>query len=60
MAVPKRRVSHSKTSSRKANWKLTAPALVACGSCGELIAPHRACPACGMYKGKEVVKVDGK
>ena len=26
-----------------------------CPNCGEMIAPHRACPACGFYKGKEVV-----
>jgi len=58
MAVPKRRVSKSKSSSRKkANMKIQAPVLVACSSCKELIPPHRACPKCGMYKGREVVKV---
>jgi len=59
MAVPKRRVSKSKTSSRKsANMKLNPPALVACSSCGALIRPHRACPECGMYKGNQIVAVD--
>ena len=61
MAVPKRRVSKSKSYSRKsANMKLEAPALVACGSCGALIRPHRACPECGMYTGKLVVEVEKK
>jgi len=61
MAVPKRRVSKAKTSSRKsANMKLNAPALVACKSCGALVRPHRVCPECGMYKGKQVVKVDSE
>ena len=27
-----------------------------CPQCGELKMPHRICPACGYYKGKEIVK----
>ena len=26
-------------------------------SCGEMIKPHRVCPKCGSYKGKNVVAV---
>ncbi|EKC46489.1 Ribosomal protein L32p, partial [human gut metagenome] len=26
-------------------------------TCGEVIKPHRVCPKCGSYKGKEVVSV---
>lgn len=57
MAVPKRKVSKARRNSRRANWKLTAPNLVECPKCGELVMPHRACRACGTYKSKEVLDV---
>ena len=56
MAVPKRRVSHARRDKRRSNvWKLEAPALNKC-SCGALKVPHRVCPECGMYKGRQVVQ----
>lgn len=58
MAVPKRKTSKARRDKRRANWKLTAPGLIACPKCGELIMPHRVCKACGYYKGKEVVSVE--
>ena len=55
MAVPKRRTSRSKRNMRRANHdKVTAPNLIACANCGEPVVPHRACPSCGHYKGREV------
>jgi large subunit ribosomal protein L32 len=58
MAVPKGKVSRSRRDKRRANWKLTAPNLVECPQCHELKLPHRVCPSCGQYKGKEVIKVE--
>ena len=58
MAVPKNKVSKARRDKRRANWKLTAPNLVECPQCHELIMPHRVCPICGQYKGKEVIKVE--
>lgn len=58
MAVPKNKVSKARRDKRRANWKLTAPNLVECPQCHELIMPHRVCPKCGQYKGKEVIKVE--
>ena len=58
MAVPKGKVSRARRDKRRgSNWKLTAPALVKCPQCGAFKLPHRACKACGFYKGREVVKV---
>lgn len=54
-AVPARRVSKTRKNKRRSSYKKAAPTLVKCSNCGEMIAPHRACPACGFYKGKEVV-----
>ena len=58
MAVPKNKVSKARRDKRRANWKLTAPNLVECPQCHELKLPHRVCPSCGQYKGKEVIKVE--
>lgn len=59
MATPKRRVSHSRTHNRKAQWlgALTGPSLTACTHCGEMIETYKACSACGYYKGRQVIKV---
>ncbi|MBN2049334.1 MAG: 50S ribosomal protein L32 [Spirochaetales bacterium] len=55
MAVPKHKVIKSKTRSRKAaNMKLRTPDLVECANCGNRVLPHRICPKCGFYKGKQV------
>ncbi|MBP9114582.1 MAG: 50S ribosomal protein L32 [Polyangiaceae bacterium] len=57
MAVPKRRTSRAKSKMRRANHdKVTIPSLAACQNCGEAMVPHRACPACGFYKGRAVQK----
>ena len=56
MAVPKRKTSHARKSSRRSTvWKLDAPALTTCPNCGELTAAHKACSNCGMYNGRQVI-----
>lgn len=30
----------------------------ACVECGAPKMPHRVCPSCGMYKGRQVITVD--
>ena len=59
MAVPKRKTSKARRDKIRSNvWKMSAPALVKCSHCGEYKRPHRLCPACGHYDGREVVKVE--
>ena len=59
MAVPKRKVSKARRDKRRSSvWKLDAPALTKCEKCGELKVPHKVCGSCGMYKGKEVIKME--
>lgn len=59
MAVPKKKVSRARRDKRRSSvWKLEAPSLSKCTQCGELKMPHRVCPICGYYKGREVVKVE--
>ena len=52
---PKNKSSKARRDSRRANWKMTAPALVKCCNCGELMMPHRVCKACGYYDKKEII-----
>ena len=35
-------------------------ALTTCPKCGATIQPHRACMACGFYKGKDVLNNNAK
>lgn len=55
MAVPKQRQSHARTSKRRAQHKIAAPALAECPHCHARKRPHRVCPTCGYYAGREVV-----
>jgi large subunit ribosomal protein L32 len=59
MATPKRKTSHARTAQRKAHWlgALSAPAAAACPHCGEATVSYRACPSCGYYRGRAVVKI---
>ncbi|MCL4467582.1 MAG: 50S ribosomal protein L32 [Deltaproteobacteria bacterium] len=57
MAQPKRKHSKSRTGKRRSSHKLSAPSLVACPRCHQLMKPHHVCPTCGYYAGKEVVEV---
>ena len=57
MAVPKRKVSKARRDKRRSShWKLDVPGLAKC-ECGAYRLPHRACKACGKYKGREVIAV---
>jgi large subunit ribosomal protein L32 len=57
VAVPKRKTSRSNTRSRRAQWKTTAPALVACNRCREPKLQHTACPTCGTYNDRVILDV---
>lgn len=55
MAVPKKKMSRSRTRQRKAAWKVEAPSTNRCPQCGAPKLSHRVCAACGSYKGREVI-----
>ncbi len=46
MAVQQRRNSKTRKAKRRTHFKLTAPTLVKCPTCGEYKMPHHACPSC--------------
>jgi large subunit ribosomal protein L32 len=55
MAVPKQRQARARTRKRRAQHKISPPRLRSCPRCGEPGLPHRVCPNCGTYGGREVV-----
>ncbi|MBX5496107.1 MAG: 50S ribosomal protein L32 [Bryobacteraceae bacterium] len=57
MPNPKRRHSKRRTSTRRAHDGLAKPILSECSNCHEPKLPHRVCPHCGKYKGREVMEV---
>ena len=59
-ALPKRKKSKSRARNRLSHNALKPPALVLCPQCHSPILPHHACPTCGTYNGREVVKIEEK
>jgi len=58
MAVPKRKKSKSKRDKRRTHQKVTGSNLTSCPQCGDARLPHHACPSCGTYKGRTVIKTE--
>ncbi|HEX9638458.1 MAG TPA: 50S ribosomal protein L32 [Acidobacteriota bacterium] len=58
MPNPKRRHSKARRDRRRTHDALTTPALSECPHCHQICRPHRACPHCGYYKGREVIATE--
>jgi large subunit ribosomal protein L32 len=58
MAVPKQKQSHARTSKRRAQHKIAATGYNECPQCHSPRLPHRVCPECGYYRGREVLASD--
>jgi len=58
MPLPTRRHSKSRKNKRRAHDALTPPHYVLCPQCHEPKLPHRVCPKCGTYKGREVIEIE--
>lgn len=56
MPNPKRRHSKARRDKRRAHDALARPATSTCPNCGEVKLPHRACPSCGQYRGRQVIE----
>ncbi len=55
MPNPKHRHSKTRRDLRRAHDFLKPKQTSKCTSCGTEKLPHRVCPACGHYKGREVM-----
>jgi large subunit ribosomal protein L32 len=56
MPNPKRRHSHSRKGKRRGHDGLTIPSFSLCSNCGTPKLPHKACPECGFYRGRQVIE----
>lgn len=56
MAVPKRRKTSSRRDMRRSQHdKVSRPNISPCPNCSAPMVPHRVCPSCGFYDGREVI-----
>lgn len=55
--LPKRKTARARQGERRSHLHLTAPNLTECPECHEKHLPHRVCPNCGTYRGRQVLKV---
>jgi large subunit ribosomal protein L32 len=58
MPTPKRKTPKSKTATRRAQWKGSAPTYAECPQCHQPKLPHRVCPNCGFYAGRQAIEVE--
>jgi large subunit ribosomal protein L32 len=58
MPVPKRKMPRSRTRKRRSTWRGKPAAYAECPQCHKPKLPHRACPNCGTYNGRQVVQVE--
>ena len=54
--LPKHRTSKSRKNKRRSHHFLTPRGTVLCDHCNQVALPHRVCPNCGWFRGREVVK----
>lgn len=54
MAVPKKKTSKARRDKRRAQTGIELVGLNLCPQCKRPRRPHRVCPTCGTYKGREV------
>jgi large subunit ribosomal protein L32 len=60
MPNPKRRTSKARRDRRRAHHALDQPGTSVCPSCNETKLAHRACPHCGHYRDRQIVRVEDK
>ena len=57
MAVPKRRTSKAAKGHRRSHHHKTPIGVQYCTRCNEPVLPHRVCPQCGFYQGRDAIVV---
>lgn len=57
---PKKKYSHANQGKRRSHLALTAVGLAPCPQCRAMKRPHEACPRCGTYRGRQVIRIKAK
>lgn len=55
MAVPRNRVSNAHKRKRRSHHAKQPKQTQLCNNCQAVTMPHRVCPGCGFYKGKQML-----
>jgi len=58
-ALPKRKISKARKGERRSHLHVVTLTLVECPSCHNPMPPHRVCPTCGKYRGRDVLHLEG-
>ncbi|MCX5719160.1 MAG: 50S ribosomal protein L32 [Nitrospirae bacterium] len=58
MPNPKRKISKTRRDKRRTHFKLHPPTPMECPRCHEKRLSHHACPHCGYYRDREVLRVE--
>ena len=56
--LPKRQLGDGRRDPRRVHDAIGTPNLSECGNCHQPVLPHRVCPHCGYYKGRQVLNLD--
>lgn len=56
--LPKKKHSRKRQGGRSAHHALSRVNLAECPQCHNAKLPHRACPTCGYYNGREVLPTE--
>lgn len=54
-ALPKKKHSRTRIGGRRSHMGLRLVSLSQCPQCRSVKLPHRVCPNCGYYRGREVI-----
>lgn len=54
--LPKKKTPHSRHGKRRSHLGLDLPATLVCPNCRSPRLAHHACPTCGFYHGRQVLK----
>ena len=57
---PKKRIPRAAQGERRSHLALKAQNLVPCPQCKNPKPPHQACPHCGTFRGRQVLKIKAK
>lgn len=60
MAEPKKRLTSTRSGKRRSQIILRTRNLSICPKCKSPVLPHRVCPNCGFYQGKDILKLAEK
>jgi large subunit ribosomal protein L32 len=58
MGLPSKRRTKQQKRERSSHFALVSKGLTTCEHCKRKILPHRVCPNCGYYRGRQVLKLE--